>query len=166
MKENERNISVEEIMDIWSDAELDNKAAINDGMRDLVVDTNWDMLSNIVSMVCLVDKETLLGCDRKVFNVQCRWLLWLSYRHMTNATYRHIRNLAICHGAHITTDGIRKGVEKMTMMAKNDYEWKQRWDIIYDVIKRKKELVRPLQEKVKVVVIVPSNVEVEIRKQQ
>lgn len=94
-------------------------------------------LADFVCALCGVEKKDMMSGNNST-SVQARWLYWLSYRYMTNESYKKIASMTEPHkGKRFSIQGVAVGVNKMSQLVESEPMWKKRWTIIKRIIKQR-----------------------------
>lgn len=125
-------------------------------------------IEKVVSSLCDIDCDKMMGGSTTYYSAQCRWLYWYTYRYMTNEPYNKMSKRLGKHGHEYTPSAITIGVNRMAQMVESDTVWKKRWIILKRIIKAYDETnvtsVRSNEEpvRVKVVITKPRNVDIKV----
>ena len=126
------------------------------------------MLTASVAALCNVDVEDMMKQGQKMTNAHARWLLYYALRYMKNCTNEYIANITAYNGVKHTDMAIRVGVNRMSEMISREPVWRNRWETLKHLIKQVQgeDVTRIAPRKQKVVISVPRDIEVEIKKEK
>lgn len=118
-----------------------------------------------IAAMCNVDVADMLSSCDKVYLSQARWLYWYAVRYMTNETYERIAQKTSMERCKFSSESIRVGCQKISMLIETDYIWANRWKLIKHIIKLKyKKDDENKKQKIVVNIPISSNIEIEILK--
>lgn len=127
-----------------------------------------EYLARFIAALCDVDVSEMLNDEKRIYNSQCRWLYWYAYRQMTNEPYVKMADRLALHGHRFSPQMMNAGVNKMLQMTVEDTIWKKRWILVKRFIKTYEDATiasvgeKQEPQEVKLVVVHPSNVKVDI----
>lgn len=148
----------------WEDA----KQGVYKDLANLLQKHDHDLtmlLATSVASVCNVEVQQMLSTQRKEPYVQARWLMFYALRYAYNCTYEYIAKMTAFKDCKYTYIAVSNGVEKMAAMIAYEPTWKRRWDIIKHLIKQVQGEENVMPKNQKIVITVPKDIEVEIKKQ-
>ena len=138
--------------------------AISDILHKHDYDTTM-MLATSVAAVCRVDVQDMLSTSHKVRYAYARWLFFYALHYAKQCSNAHVCEMLSAHGLSYQMENVRTGINRMGEMIDHDISWKNRWDVVKRIIKEIQGEEPAKLKKQKIVITVPKDVEVEIKKQ-
>lgn len=170
---------MEEWKATWKETREDSVKAITSVLRHHEYDMQ-SVLADIVASLCDVDVTDMLSSSNKQYLSQARWLFWYAYRFLTQETYEKIAVRTTVDGHTFRPQSIFIGINNMgRMISAANNVWYIRWELIKSIIKEDKNNVAVNSKrggngdyvgdmegkKMKVKIVVPENVEIDIIRQ-
>jgi len=122
-------------------------------------------LAHIIASICDIDVTEIFSVNNKAYLSQSRWMFWYAYRYMTGETYERIAEKTSFEGHKFHVQAIIHGITSFAKLLEYDRSWGDKWKMVKEFIKIKNGMGQGKDEKHEVVITVPKNVEVKIKKQ-
>lgn len=170
---------MEEWKATWKETREDSVKAITEVLRRYEYDMQA-VLADIVASLCDVNVTDMLSSSNKQYLSQARWLFWYAYRVLTQETYEKIAVRTTVDGHTFRPQSIFIGINNMgRMISAANNVWYMRWEMIKSIIKEDKnnavangrkgidggDMGNMEERKMKVKIVVPENVELDIIRQ-
>jgi len=123
-------------------------------------------IANLVAALCDVDVDEMLNEPRIAPLVQARWLYWYASKQLYGETNESISQRSK-ENHYFKTNGITKGISKMSMMIQSGTIWTKRWAILKSVITEASKVEQPelFAQNITVKITYPKGVNIELKQE-
>lgn len=123
-------------------------------------------IANLVASLCDVDVDEMLNEPRIAPLVQARWLYWYASKQLYGETNESISQRSK-ENHYFKTNGITKGISKMSMLIQEGTIWTKRWWILKRVITEANKVEQPelFAQNITVKITHPKGVNIELKQE-
>jgi hypothetical protein len=123
-------------------------------------------IANLVASLCDVDVDEMLNEPRIAPLVQARWLYWYASKQLCGETNESISQRSR-ENHYFKTNGITKGISKMSMLIQDGTIWTKRWAILKRVIMEANKVEQPelFAQNITVKITHPRGVNIELKQE-